>query len=100
MPQISILEPQQQAVTCRSILTVRQLAARHPAFTESGLRNYIFKVSRDRSAVPRGDAFEASLRRVGRRVLIDEERFLEWIDVCSKGVPLLEQTLDMEGARA
>ena len=69
----------------RTLLTVRQLAERHPAFTEPALRNLIFKVGRDRSAVPHGDALEAALRRVGRRVLFDEGRFLEWVDVCSQG---------------
>lgn len=67
----------------RVLLSVRQLAERHPAFTEPALRSLIFKVSRRRSAVPHGDALEAALRRVGRRVLIDEGRFLEWVDVCS-----------------
>jgi hypothetical protein len=101
MPQTATLESPEQAIHRRSILTVRQLAERHPAFTESGLRNYIFKLSRDRSAVPRGDAFEAALRRVGRRVLIDEEKFLEWIDACNQGtksVSLLKQKQDSEGA--
>jgi hypothetical protein len=78
----------QQTAPSRRLLTVRQLAERHPAFTEPALRSLIFKVSRDRSAVPNGDALEASLRRVGRRVLFDEGRFLEWVDVCSGEPPM------------
>lgn len=34
----------QQTALSRRLLTVRQLAERHPAFTESALRSIIFKV--------------------------------------------------------
>lgn len=91
---------QQTATGRRTLLTVRQLAERHPAFTEPALRSLIFKVSRDGSTVPHGDALEAALRRVGRRVLFDEGRFLEWVDVCSgtgKTVSTLRQIETGEG---
>ena len=68
----------------RTLLTVRQLAERHPAFTEPALRNLIFKASRDQP-VPNKVALEAALRRIGRRVLIDEGGFLEWVDTCNGG---------------
>ena len=71
-----------------TLLTVRQLAERHPAFSEFALRNLVFKLNRNRSVVPHSGAFEASLRRVGRRVLFDEGRFLQWVDVCSGGTPM------------
>lgn len=42
----------------------------------------------DRSAVPRGEALEAALRRVGRRVLFGKGRVLKWVDACSGGPPM------------
>jgi hypothetical protein len=69
----------------RTILTVRQLIARHPAFTESAIRCFIHKAKKDTPGIPCADAFKASMRRIGRRVLFDEGRFLEWVDVCSEG---------------
>lgn len=75
----------------RSIFTVRQFAERHPAFHETALRSLIF------GAVPRrriqggvvveypANGFEHALVRVGRRVLIDEAKFFEWIEGQQRG---------------
>jgi hypothetical protein len=74
-----------QAPPCRTLLTVRQLAVRHPAFTEPAIRCLIYKASHNRAAVPQASVLDAALLRVGRRVLIDESRFLAWIDACAGG---------------
>jgi hypothetical protein len=63
------------------LLTVRQFAARHPAFTESSLRWLIFQShsrASSKGVIP-GNGLHAALLRIGRRVLIDETRFFEWV---------------------
>jgi hypothetical protein len=51
------------------LLTVRQFTEAHPAFTESGMRSLIF----DAEELGLADA----IVRIGRKVCIDETRFLE-----------------------
>lgn len=53
-------------------LTVKQVAAKHPAFSEAALRYYIFNEKQN--------GLSGAIRRIGRKVLINEERFLNWID--------------------
>jgi hypothetical protein len=55
-----------------SLLTVRQFAEKHPAFTVGGLRFYIF--------MAQSNGFEKALVRLGRRVLLDEAKVFQWID--------------------
>ena len=65
------------------LLTVEQFPVRNPAFTQSALRNLIFR------AVPRQSSkgeisgnglIEAgAVIRLGRRVLINEAKFLAWV---------------------
>lgn len=67
--------------TC--LFTVKQFSEKHPAFTQGALRNLIFLAEERRStkgAIP-GNGLSAALVRIGRKVLIDEVRFFEWIDV-------------------
>lgn len=66
----------------RTLLTVRQFAEKHPAFSQGSLRNLIFlaesrKTSQGRIA---GNGLDVALVRVGRKVLIDEAKFFSWID--------------------
>jgi len=56
----------------RNLLTVRQFSQKHPAFPEGGLRYQIFHAEQNGLA----DA----LRRIGRKVLIDEGAYFLWID--------------------
>ncbi|EER59296.1 hypothetical protein AcdelDRAFT_3124 [Acidovorax delafieldii 2AN] len=68
-------------------LTVAQMAVKHPAWSENSLRALIF-ASKDRVAAVRkgtqniipGNGLAAAIRRVGRRVLINEKEFLDWVD--------------------
>lgn len=55
-----------------SFLTVRQFIEKHPAFTNGGIRAVIFW---------RGDDAEkaGAIVHFGRRILIDENRFLAWV---------------------
>lgn len=63
------------ATTCQnpSLFTVNQFTTKHPAFTVGGLRWMIF------NAKSNGLDDAKAIIRVGRRVLIHEDRFLQAI---------------------
>ena len=56
----------------QNFLTVRQLAEKYPAFSESSLRYHLFHAQTNN--------LERAVRRVGRKILISEPLFIEWID--------------------
>ena len=56
-----------------NLLTIKQFATFHHAFPEGGLRHRIFH------AQSNGLAESGAIIRNGRRVLIDEEKFFEWL---------------------
>lgn len=61
--------------------TVKQFAEAHPAFSQGSLRWLIFNANsrpHNHGQVD-GNGMEQALVRVGRRVLIDETKFFEWI---------------------
>ena len=64
-----------------TLSTVRQFAARHPAFTEGALRWLVFQASNPDAArdPARVRAFRSVIVRLGRRVLIDERAFFAWL---------------------
>ncbi len=55
-----------------NLLTIKQFCSEHPAFTEGGLRHLIFNENIN--------GFHKCIRRIGRRVLIDEAAFFEWVN--------------------
>ena len=57
-----------------TLMTVKQFAERHPAFSTSSLRWIIFR-SADKSD-PDYSKFTPAIHKVGGRVLIEEDRFL------------------------
>ena len=57
-----------------TLLTVKQFAERHPAFNENSLRWIVFR-SADKSD-PHYSKFRPAIHRVGGRVLIEEQKFL------------------------
>ena len=61
-----------------SFSTIAQTSAKFPAFTEGALRWLVFNAA--------SNGFGKVIVRVGRRVLIDEERFVEWLRDQRKGV--------------
>ena len=63
----------------RVLLTVRQFAEKHPAFTLGGLRWTIFH------AQSNGLAQSGALLKCGGKVRLDEARLFNWIDT-SNGV--------------
>ncbi len=56
-----------------TLLTVKQFNQKHPAFPIGGLRYRIFYAKQN------GLDNSGALVRNGRRVLIDEERFFDWV---------------------
>ena len=52
--------------------TVKQMSMRHPAFSESSLRWLIFNES--------SNGLHPAIKRVGRKVLVNELKFLRWIE--------------------
>lgn len=72
------------------VYTVRQFSLRNPAFTESALRNLIFKADERQSSkgAIRGNGLIecGAILRVGRKVLIHEERFFTWVNEQNGGV--------------
>lgn len=66
------------------IMTVKQLCAAHPAFSENAIRALI--------ADQKANGFDVVIRRVGRRVLLSESDFLSWIETRgpSAGRPRLD----------
>ena len=55
-----------------NFLTVKQFAAKHPAFSEASLRYHIFHEEKN--------GLNLALKRVGRKILIQEDAFFVWID--------------------
>lgn len=54
--------------------TVRQFVERHPAFTTGGIRSLIFNETNN------GLAKSGAVIRMGRKVLINEYRFFQWLE--------------------
>lgn len=79
----------------RQVFTVGQFAKRNLAFSEAALRNLIFKADprhSTRGEIPGNGLIEAgAIIRIGRKVLLDEERFFTWMDKqngCKASSPL------------
>ena len=68
----------------RVILTVRHFTHRNPAFTEAAMRNLVFKADERKSTkgiIAGNGLIEAgAIVRIGRKVLIDEARFFDWVE--------------------
>lgn len=67
----------------RTLLTVRQFADKHQAFSQGSLRFQIFNASPRKTSLGEigGNGLDAALLRLGRKVLIDEAKFFEWIEL-------------------
>lgn len=59
-------------VTIGPFFTVNQIAERHDAVTVPMLRWWLLH--------RRENGLDAAVRKIGRRVLVDEKGFLRWID--------------------
>lgn len=72
-----------QPAPFQKYFTVKQFSIAQPAFTSSALRNLIFKAdSRDstRGVIHGNGLLEAgAIIRIGRKVLINGENFMNWV---------------------
>lgn len=60
----------QQSERPRSLLSVKDFAAKH-GFSDPQVRNWLFT---------KPEGFEKVVRRIGRKILIDEHQFFAWLD--------------------
>ena len=69
--------------TAMNLYPVEQFAKKQAAFTAPALRNLIFKGETRQSTkgeIPGNGLIECgAIVRIGRKVLIDEDRFFEWV---------------------
>jgi hypothetical protein len=68
--------------TVPTLLTVKQFAQKHAAWTEGSLRNAIF-LSKPRKVGGedrRANGLDVALLRIGRKILIDEAKFFDWVN--------------------
>lgn len=65
-------EKPQEEQKSKSFLTIKQLIRKYPWLTEGTVRWYITKKNEN--------GFDKVLKKVGKKILIDEEKFLLWID--------------------
>ncbi|MDO9269068.1 MAG: hypothetical protein Q7T96_08150 [Methylobacter sp.] len=61
-------------MTNPNYLTVNQFAEKYPAFRTSSLRSLIFNEHRN------GLAQYGAIQRVGRKVIIESNRFFSWVE--------------------
>jgi hypothetical protein len=66
----------------KTYVTVNQLSEKFPAFSRSALRNLIYRSEPTHSSkgiIP-SNGLESAIVRIGRKVLIDEQEFFNWIE--------------------
>lgn len=61
----------------RRLETVKSFSKKYPSFSPSSLRWLIFN--------QKSNGFSSVIRKVGKRVLIDEKLFFNWIDAQQGG---------------
>ncbi len=59
-----------------SFATVRYLLKKYPWLTEGGLRHFLFHMDEN--------GLHRAVKKMGRRILIDEDEFFNWIELQSK----------------
>ena len=63
---------EENKVKNKRLVTVSQLPELYPSFTIGGIRHLIF--------FEKENGFSSCIRRVGRKILIDCEKFEQWVD--------------------
>jgi hypothetical protein len=66
----------------RALSTVRQFSEKYPAFSQGSLRNLIFLAGQHYTSKGKihGNGLEMALVRIGRKLLIDDEKFFVWLE--------------------
>lgn len=64
------------------LLTVKQFSSKHSAFSVYSLRNLIADAENRYSSKGEisGNGLAPAIVRIGRRVLLDEDKFFEWVN--------------------
>jgi hypothetical protein len=64
------------------LIRVKQFAEKHPGFSQGSLRGLIFyaKSRQSTAGVISGNGLESALVRIGKKILINEAKFFEWIE--------------------
>ena len=62
--------------TQRTLSTIKQFSGKYPAFSEGSLRYLVFNA--------RQNGIDSAVLRVGKKLLIDEERFFVWLDALNE----------------
>lgn len=64
------------------LLSVRQFSEKHPAFPQGSLRNLIFLAESRKTSrgIITGNGLNIALVRIGRKLLINEAKFFQWIN--------------------
>ncbi|MDP2902972.1 MAG: hypothetical protein Q8N96_07650 [Methylovulum sp.] len=65
-------------MTTPKLSTVNQFCEQNPAFKVGGMRDWIFKEHQN------GLAKSGAIVRIGRKVLIDESLFFDWVRLQNK----------------
>ncbi len=76
----------------RNLLSVKRFSQMYPDFPEGGLRYLIFhsqarQNSKGEVVSGNGLAESGAVIRLGRKILIDEERFFAWVNTRNKEAP-------------
>ncbi len=63
--------------------TIRQFSEKYPAFSQGSLRNLIHLSTERYSSKGKilGNGLDMELLRIGRKRLIDDVRFFEWVEL-------------------
>ena len=77
MEVISNIESDAEKIAASNYLTPKQLPQKYPAFTESSIRYMIFH--------EHSNGFHRCIRRVGKKILISEKNFIQWIEAQCEG---------------
>lgn len=66
----------------RALSTVRQFSEKYPAFSQGSIRNLVHLSSQRYTSKGKidGNGLSMAIVRIGRKVLIDEARWFEWIE--------------------
>jgi hypothetical protein len=58
--------------TTRRLFTVSQFIERHPWCTKGGMRHFLF--------YRESNGLDKAILKIGKRLLIDEDKFFEWLE--------------------
>jgi hypothetical protein len=73
----TVTQQTESATSSTRLIPVTQWNEHHQWPSQSGLRYWIFNA--------KTNGFDSVIRRVGRRLLIDEAAFFEWVNTQQKG---------------